>query len=62
MPLLLVMMWSAVLPPENNPVIDDHIVYALVLGVLALAGANKTLGLGRVWERIPLVARFGFLK
>jgi thiosulfate dehydrogenase [quinone] large subunit len=60
--LLLVMMWSAVLPPENNPVIDDHIVYALVLGVLALAGANKTLGLGRVWERIPLVARFGFLK
>jgi thiosulfate dehydrogenase (quinone) large subunit len=56
------MMWSAVLPPENNPVIDDHIVYALVLGVLALAGANKTLGLGRVWERIPLVARFGFLK
>jgi thiosulfate dehydrogenase (quinone) large subunit len=60
--LLLVMMWSAVLPPENNPVLDDHIVYALVLGVLALAGANKTLGLGRVWERIPLVARFGFLK
>jgi len=60
--LLLVMMWSAVLPPENNPVIDDHIVYALVLGVLALASANKTLGLGRVWERIPLVARYGFLK
>jgi thiosulfate dehydrogenase [quinone] large subunit len=60
--LLLVMMWTAVLPPENNPVIDDHIVYALVLGVLALASANKTLGLGRVWERIPLVARYGFLK
>ena len=60
--LLLVMMWPAVLPPDNNPFMDDHIVYALVLGVLALAGANKTLGLGRVWERIPLVARFGFLK
>ena len=60
--VLLVMMWSAVLPPENNPFMDDHIVYALVLGVLALAGANKTLGLGRVWERIPLVARYGFLK
>jgi len=60
--LLLLMMWSAVLPPENNPFLDDHVVYALVLGSLALAGANKTLGLGRVWERIPLVARFGFLK
>ena len=60
--LLLLMMWSAVLPPENNPFMDDHIIYALVLAALALAGANKTLGFGRVWERIPLVARFGFLK
>lgn len=59
---LMLMMWAAVLPPENNPVVDDHVVYALVLGVLALAGAGKTLGLGRFWERIPLVARFGFLK
>ena len=59
---LLLMMYTAVLPPENNPVVDDHVVYALVLGVLALAGAGKTLGAGKVWERIPLVARFGFLK
>jgi len=59
---LMIMMWSAVLPPENNPFMDDHIVYALVLVALALAGANKTLGLGRVWERIPLVARYGILK
>jgi thiosulfate dehydrogenase [quinone] large subunit len=60
--LLMVLMWSAVLPPENNPFMDDHIIYALVLGVLALASANKTLGLGKVWERIPLVERYGFLK
>jgi thiosulfate dehydrogenase [quinone] large subunit len=60
--LLLLMMYTAVLPPENNPFMDDHIIYALVLGVLALAGANKTLGLGKVWERIPLVERYGFLK
>ena len=33
--LLLVMMWSAVLPPENNPFMDDHLIYALVLGLLA---------------------------
>jgi thiosulfate dehydrogenase [quinone] large subunit len=60
--LLLLMMYTAVLPPENNPFMDDHIIYALVLGILALAGANKTLGLGKVWERIPLVERYGFLK
>jgi len=59
---LMLMMWSAVLPPENNPFMDDHIVYALVLVALAVTSAGKTLGLGRVWERIPLVARYGFLK
>ena len=59
---LMLMMWSAVLPPENNPFMDDHIVYALVLVALALTSAGTTLGLGRLWERIPLVARYGFLK
>jgi len=59
---LLVMMWSAVLPPENNPFMDDHLVYALVLVLLALTAAGRTLGFGRVWERIPFVVRFGFLK
>jgi len=60
--LLLVMMWTVVLPPENNPFMDDHLIYALVLGVLALTGAGHTLGLGRSWERIPLVAKHESLK
>ena len=60
--LLLVMMWSAVLPPANNPFMDDHLIYALVLVVLALASAGRTLGLGKVWERIPLVERYEILK
>jgi thiosulfate dehydrogenase [quinone] large subunit len=59
---LLVLMWTAVLPPDNNLFMDDHIVYALVLVVLALAGADKTIGLGRMWERLPLVKRYGLLK
>jgi thiosulfate dehydrogenase [quinone] large subunit len=60
--LLLVMMWSAVLPTENNPFMDDHLIYALVLIGLAVAGAGKVFGLGKVWERIPFVARHGILK
>ena len=27
---MLVLMYLAALPPENNPVLDDHIIYALV--------------------------------
>ena len=60
--LMLVMMWSAALLPENNPFMDDHLVYALVLVALALAGAGRTFGLGKAWERIPFVARHGWLK
>ena len=60
--LMLVLMWTAVLPPENNPFMDDHLVYAIVLVGLALAGAGRTLGLGRVWERTSIVQRFPILK
>ena len=59
---LLVLMWSAVLPPDNNPFMDDHLIYALTLVLLALLGASKTFGLGRAWERLAIVQRFSFLK
>ena len=59
---LMVLMWTAVLPPANNPFMDDHLIYAMVLVVLALLGAGSTLGLGKVWERLPIVTRFGLLK
>lgn len=33
--VMMLLMWLAVLPPENNPIIDEHIVYALVLAIFA---------------------------
>ena len=59
--LLTVLMWTAVLPPETNPFMDDHLVYAAVLVLLALLGAGRTLGLGRRWEETPLVQRVPWL-
>jgi thiosulfate dehydrogenase [quinone] large subunit len=60
--LMMVMMWSAALPPANNPFMDDHLIYALVLVALALVGAGTTLGLGKVWERLPVIRDHGILK
>jgi thiosulfate dehydrogenase (quinone) large subunit len=60
--LMLLMMWSAALWPDNNPFMDDHIVYALVLVLLALLGAGTTWGLGKQWESIPFVQKHGWLK
>jgi thiosulfate dehydrogenase [quinone] large subunit len=59
---LLVMMWSAVLPPENNVFMDDHLIYAGVLVGLALTAAGTTLGLGRWWANTPLARKAPWLK
>jgi thiosulfate dehydrogenase [quinone] large subunit len=60
--LLLVMMWTAVLPPENNPFMDDHLIYALVIVLLAVVGAGRFLGLAAQWERLAVVQKAPFLK
>jgi thiosulfate dehydrogenase [quinone] large subunit len=59
---LLILMWTAVLPPDNNPFMDDHLIYAAVLVLLALVGAGNTLGLGKAWAKLPLVRTNGWLK
>jgi thiosulfate dehydrogenase [quinone] large subunit len=53
--LLLVFMWMASLPLENNPVMDDHLVYAVVLVLLAALRSGDTAGLGVQWRKLPVV-------
>jgi thiosulfate dehydrogenase (quinone) large subunit len=53
--LLYVLMWTVVLPPENNPVLDDHILGAISMVVLAAFAAGDTWGLGRTWSETKLV-------
>lgn len=60
--LMLVLMWAASLPLENNPVIDDHIIYSIVLFGLAAAHAGRTFGFGKTWEKLTLVKRLPILK
>jgi thiosulfate dehydrogenase [quinone] large subunit len=60
--VLTVMMWAAVLPPANNPFMDEHLIYAATLIVLALLAAGDTLGMGRVWAGTSLVKRAGWLR
>ncbi|HEY9440047.1 MAG TPA: hypothetical protein VIS29_15645 [Streptomyces sp.] len=65
---MMALMWAAEWPPaqhlsdgtasmSTNPFIDYHLVYAVVLIVLAAAYSGRTWGLGRVWERLPFVSR-----
>ena len=49
--LMYAFMYAAVLPLENNPVIDDHLIGIIVMAVLAFGAAGNTWGFGRRWAR-----------
>lgn len=59
---MLLFYTAAALWPENNPFLDDHLVYAIVLAGIASVSAGRYLGLGRRWERLPIVQRHPFLR
>ena len=47
--------------PEHNPFLDDHVVDALVLGLLFFANAGIYLGFGKAWQRTELVQKYPIL-
>ncbi|MER5526620.1 hypothetical protein ABT075_18800 [Streptomyces sp. NPDC002677] len=70
---MMALMWTAEWPPakhlsdgsvsmSSNPFADYHLVYAVVLITLAVAAAGDTLGLGRLWARLPFVRTNGWLR
>jgi len=60
--LLLLLMWFALLPPKNNPFLDDHIIYALLLIMLYQTNAGDWFGLGKWWGQTMLVRKYPILK
>ena len=50
--VFVLLLWSAHLPPENNPVVDQHIIYLFVLLGLMASGAGRTWGLGSWWSDV----------
>lgn len=53
--LMMLLMWSALIPPKNHPFIDEHIIYALVMLGFALVHPCKHLGIGRWWMSLRFV-------
>jgi thiosulfate dehydrogenase [quinone] large subunit len=58
---MLVLMWSASLPPDQDIFMDNHIIYALLLVGLVVVGAGKTFGFGKQWEGIGFIQRHRWL-
>lgn len=71
--VLLVLMWAAEWPlarfdstgkatSSTNPFLDDHLVFAICLVVIAALGTASTWGLGKWWAARPVVRRSPFLR
>lgn len=71
--IMLALMWAAEWPTakhlsdgspsmSTDPVVDYHVVYAVLLIVLAAVGAGSTWGMGRVWASLPLVRDHAWLR
>lgn len=54
---MMFMFYISAFPPENNPFMDDHLVYILLFGVLGALGAGRIIGLDYLIEKLPLVKR-----
>ncbi|MDG9705705.1 DoxX family membrane protein [Streptomyces sp. DH37] len=71
--VMMALMWAAEWPlaqhlsdgspsMSTNPVVDYHVVYAVVLIALAVTAAGDTWGLGRRWARLSPVRRLPWLR
>lgn len=60
--VLNIIFWTTVLPPEFNPIIDEHIIYIAALFVLERVNAGRYLGLGNVWSKTGLVRKFRWME
>ncbi|WP_083662001.1 hypothetical protein [Actinophytocola xanthii] len=71
--LMMLLMWAAEWPLDQttntgeptmstNPILDYHIIYALVAITLAVLAAGNTWGLGKRWAAIPIVRHNPWLR
>jgi len=59
--LLMLLMWLAILPPTNNPILDDHVIYGLVLVGIAIV-KPKRFSFAKYWDKCSLVKKYKFLE
>lgn len=58
--LLVTLMFLALIPPQNNPLIDEHVIYFFLFITIAFSNAGDYLGFGH-WWRTKVASRIPFL-
>lgn len=60
--LIMFLIYLSLFPPQNNPFIDDHIVYILVFALLVLRSNNQAFGLSSKWRKLKIVKKYPILE
>ena len=58
----MLMFYLPVLYPENNPFMDEHIIYIGILGLLGALGAGRIVGIDAFLEQTTTVKKMPALK
>lgn len=56
------MYTAGFIPPEHNPVTDEHVVNALLVLLLAWMDSGRYLGLGNWWRNTAIVRNYPVLE
>ncbi len=56
--ILLLMYVAGFMPPEHNPFMDDHLIYAFLMFVFALSDSGYTFGCAKKWRKTAFVRKF----
>ncbi len=60
--LLLLMFTAGFLPPKHNPILDEHIIYSLVMLGFMFSKAGNYLGLGKWWSQTKIVQKYNIFE
>ncbi len=59
--LMMALIYLSLFPLENNPFVDEHIIYIIVLLYFTTTPLGKTFGFGNWWVNTKFVKRMPFL-
>lgn len=60
--LMMFLIYLSLFPPENNPLIDEHIVYILVFIGIATRSKHQKFGLQEKWAKAKFVKKYPILQ
>lgn len=60
--LLMALMYLSLFPPENNPLIDEHIIYILVIWIVTCDAEKHPTRFGKWWTKQTLVKKWPILR